>query len=466
MRGIKRREFITLLGSAASWPFAALAQQPRLIGVLTTADASDARWQAYVRVFTDQLRKLGWIDGQNLRIEYRSTPGDAALTRTYAAEMVALAPDVIFSSSTANLTALQRLSPAAPIVFIQVSDPVAQGFVLNMARPGGNITGFAAYEFTIGGKWLDLLKQMKPTITHVAVMFNPQTAPQSKFFTASNATVFRSVLSGLGWVEGRNLRIEWRWAAGDASRALTYAAELVALNPDLLFGDNTFVVRALQQAAPAIPTVFARVTDPIGAGFVSSLARPGGNITGFADGETSASGKLAELMREIAPDVTRVAILNNVIDEPTGIPFPTVAEVAEGTTLLGMKAVVLRAQSPREIEDALSSFAQEPNGGLISATGMHRQLIIDLAARYKLPAVYRLPIFVKDGGLMSYGPDHIEQYGGAAGYVDRILKGAKPGDLSVQLPIKYRLVVNMKTAKALGRDIPLSMLMRIDEVIE
>jgi putative ABC transport system substrate-binding protein len=280
----------------------------------------------------------------------------------------------------------------------------------------------------------------------------------------ANATAFRSALSGLGWVEGRNLRIEWRWAAGDAGRALTYAAELVALNPDVLFGDNTFVVRALQQAAPTIPIVFARVTDPIGAGFVSSLARPGANITGFADGETSASGKLAELMREIAPDVTRVAILYNVIDDPTGIP--SVGEVAEGTTLLGMKAVVLRANSPREIEDALSSFAQEPNGGLIYPTGLHRQLIIDLAARYKLPAVYRLPIFVQDGGLMYYGPDHVEQYRGAAGYADRILKGAKPSDLSIQLPIKYRLVVNMKAAKALGRDIPLSMLMRIDEVIE
>jgi putative ABC transport system substrate-binding protein len=182
---MRRREFITLLGGMVAWPIAARAQEPRRVGVLMNGVATDPPIQNYVRAFTDQLRKLGWIDGKNLHIEFRWNAGDAALTRTYAAEMVSLAPDVILSGGTGSLTALQRLSPAAPIVFILVSDPVAQGFVTNAAHPGANVTGFASYEFTIGRKWLDLLKQMVPAITHVAVMFNPDTDPAFKFFMSS-----------------------------------------------------------------------------------------------------------------------------------------------------------------------------------------------------------------------------------------------------------------------------------------
>jgi putative ABC transport system substrate-binding protein len=223
---------------------------------------------------------------------------------------------------------------------------------------------------------------------------------------------------------------------------------------------------ALQQATRAIPIVFARVGDPIGSGFVASLERPGGNITGFADAEASSRGKLAELMREIAPHVTRVAILST-----PSVIFAGLAEAAESAaSLVGLRPIRVQAENPREIEDAIAGLAKEPNGGLIVVSDpfilLHRRLVIDLAARHKLPAAYGFPIYVKDGGLMSYGPDQIEQYRGAAGYVDRVLKGAKPGDLPVQLPIKYRLVVNMKTSKVLGLDIPLSMLMRIDDVIE
>jgi putative ABC transport system substrate-binding protein len=280
---------------------------------------------------------------------------------------------------------------------------------------------------------------------------------------ASVATL-RSALAGLGWVEGRNLRIDWRWAASDVGRARTYAAELVSLGPDLLFGDNTFVVTALQQATRSLPIVFARVTDPIEAGFVSSLARPGGNITGFADRERSSLGKLAELMKEIAPHVTRVALItrdNNGAD---------VRLVEAAASSVGLKLIVPQIQDPRTMEDAIVAFGKEPNGGLIITSDafvlFHRKLIIELAARHKLPALYSLADYVRDGGLMSYGVDRIEQYRGVASYVDRILKGAKPSDLPVQLPIKYQLVVNLKTAKALGLDMPLSILMRIDEVIE
>src|SRR5271166_3744216 len=182
---LKRREFITVLGGVAAWPLAARAQQPKQVGVLINGAEADAVNQRYVAAFVQQLKRLGWIDGQNLHVDYRWNGGKAELAREYAAEFVKLAPDAILSASTANLSALQRLSPTMPIVFVEVSDPVTQGFVLNLARPGGNITGFSAYEFTIGGKWLDLLKQLVPATTRVAVMFNPQTSPQSKFLLSS-----------------------------------------------------------------------------------------------------------------------------------------------------------------------------------------------------------------------------------------------------------------------------------------
>jgi putative ABC transport system substrate-binding protein len=184
---MRRREFITVLSSAAVWPLAARAQSVpvRRVGVLMTGVETDAAGQAYVAAFVQGLRDLGWIEGQNLRIVYRWSGGSAELARTHAAELVALAPDAILSASTTNLTALQRLSPTTPIVFTQVSDPVAQGFVLNLAHPGGNITGFSAYEFTIGGKWVDLLKQIAPATARVSLVFNPQTSPQSKFFLSS-----------------------------------------------------------------------------------------------------------------------------------------------------------------------------------------------------------------------------------------------------------------------------------------
>jgi putative ABC transport system substrate-binding protein len=293
----------------------------------------------------------------------------------------------------------------------------------------------------------------------------------------ASVAAWRKALADLGWVEGRNLHIDWRWAAADSNRARTYAAELVTLNPELIFGDNTFVMTALQQATHVIPIIFARVQDPIGSGFVGSLARPGGNLTGFADGEASVVGKLVELMREIAPHVTRVAIFASGIDTQSvqrcnaSAACARAAEEAKtAASLLGLRPIFVPVQDPHEIEEAIVALAKEPNGGLIVASNpfllLHRKLIIELAARHKLPVIYSNLNYVRDGGLMFYGVDQIEQYRGAAGYVDRILKSTKPSDLPVQLPIKYRLVVNMKTAKAIGLGVPLSILMRIDEVIE
>ena len=330
---MRRRDFISQLGGAAAapvlWPRAAHAQQPKRVGLLMNGVLANPRSQEYKTAWEQQLRKLGWIDGQNLHIEYRWNEGDAALARSYAAELVALAPDVILSSSTANLITLQRLSPASPIVFVQVSDPVAQGFILSMARPGGNITGFAAYEFTIGAKWLDLLKQLVPVIDRVGVMSNPQTAPQSKFFMDS-----------------------------------------------------------IEAAAPTF----------------------------------------------------------------------------------GVKVVAAPVNSVSDIETAFANMSRLPNGGMVfptdSFTGIHRKLIFDLAARHRLPAIYASVTHVQEGGLMGYAIDYSEQFRQAAIYVDRILKGTKAGDLPVQTPTKYGLAINLKTVRALGIEVPLSLLLIANEQIE
>jgi putative ABC transport system substrate-binding protein len=275
---------------------------------------------------------------------------------------------------------------------------------------------------------------------------------------------FRKALQDLGWTEGRNLHIDLRWAANDRSRARAYAGELVALNPDVLFGDNTFVIEELQQATRTVPIIFAKVTDPIGFGITSSLTRPGGNITGFTDREIPSLGKLIEIMREIAPNVMTVGFIT---DNPSGSPTQYTVAAASSA---GLRPIVAAVQTPREIEDAIVALGKQPNTGVILTSGpftvTHRKLIIELVARHKLPTVYAYNTYVKDGGLISYGPDQSDQYRGAARYVDRILKGEKPADLPVQLPLKYELVINLKTAKTLGLTVPETLLATADEVIQ
>ena len=332
---MKRREFITLLGGGAvAWPPAARGQQSdrvRRIGALMNGTATEARLQSYVAAFVQGLRQLGWNEGQNIRIDVRWNAGDADLARTYAAQLIGLMPDVILASSTTNLTVIQQATGTVPVVFVQVSDPVAQGFVASVAKPGGNLTGFSMYEFSIGSKWVDLLKAAAPGLARVAVMFNPDTSPQSKFF-----------------------------------------------------------MRSVEAAAPS----------------------------------------------------------------------------------LGVQAIAVSVRATADIEPAVESFARQPNGGLILPTDtfirLRGKLIADLAARHRLPAISAEGDFAKDGGLMYYSaavnvPDQMRQ---AAGYVDRILKGAKPGDLPIQRADKYTLIINLKTAKALGLTIPLDLLGLADEVIE
>jgi putative tryptophan/tyrosine transport system substrate-binding protein len=324
---MRRRQFIAGLGSAAAWPVVARAQQSdrmRRVGVLLRGDSTLD--QSYMTAFRQGLRQSGWIEGQNLRIDVRSAADDAALARTNAVELIGLTPDVILAASTVNLIPVAQVTRTVPVVFVSVADPVAQGFVASVRQPGGNLTGFSLFEFSLGGKWLDLLKQAAPSLTRVAMIFNPDTAPYSKFF-----------------------------------------------------------IEVIEATAPS----------------------------------------------------------------------------------LGVQAIAVPAQASADIEPALASFARQPNGGLIT-WGTDSSLTVDLARRYRLPSISPGPNGAKDGALMDYGPNidlpgHFRQ---AATYVDRILKGEKPADLPIQAPTKYWLVINLKTAKALGIQVPETLLATADEVIQ
>jgi putative tryptophan/tyrosine transport system substrate-binding protein len=283
---------------------------------------------------------------------------------------------------------------------------------------------------------------------------------------ARNVAFLQGLLE-LGWTDGRDVRIDYRWAAGDADRLRRYAAELVALAPDVVLASGTSTVGPLQRASGTVPIVFAGVTDPVGAGFVNSMARPGSNATGFISFEYGLSGKWLELLKQIAPGVTRVAVLRDPeISGGTG-QFGAIQSVAPS---FGVELSPINVRDAGEIERAIAAFARSSNGGLIlTASGLafvHRDLIIALAARHKLPTIYYYRIFVSAGGLVSYGPDPHNQYRLAASYVDRILKGEKPADLPVQAPTKYELAINLKTAKTLGLEIPSSVLALADEVID
>jgi putative ABC transport system substrate-binding protein len=331
---MRRREFVTLVGGAAAWSQAARAQQAagvRRIGVLMNAAATDATSQSNLAAFVQVLAQLGWIEERNIQLHVRWNAADAALARIYSAQLIGLTPDVILTASTTNLTNLQHATSTVPIVFVQVSDPVAQGFVSNLTRPGRNLTGFSSYEFSIGGKWVEFLKQMVPALRRVAVMENPDTSPQSKYW-----------------------------------------------------------MRAIEGAAASF----------------------------------------------------------------------------------GVDVVATPVRAPTDIEGAVEGFARQPHGGLIlptdAFTQFHRKLIIELAVRHRVPTIYPWRYIVAEGGLMSYGSQQelVDQYRQAAAYVDRILKGAKPGDLPVQLASDYRLVINLKTARVLGLDVPPMLLARADEAIE
>jgi putative tryptophan/tyrosine transport system substrate-binding protein len=297
----------------------------------------------------------------------------------------------------------------------------------------------------------------------VAVLMSVADSPEGEARLRS----FLKGLQQLGWTEGRNVRIDQRWGAGDAERARKYAAELVGLGPDVILASGDHSVVASRQASRTVPIVFTSVADPVGTGYVESLARPGGNMTGFTLFEYSTSAKWLELLKEIAPGVKRAGVIRES-GTATGAGF--FAAIQAAAQPLGVELSPIGVRDAGEIEGSIAAFARSPNGGLI-VTGsaqavVHSDLIVTLAARHKLPAVYFTRFIVAAGGLISYGPDFLDLHRRPAAYVDLILKGAKPADLPVQAPTKYELVINLKTAKALGFDIPTTVLARADEVIE
>jgi len=307
--------------------------------------------------------------------------------------------------------------------------------------------------------------QQRERIRHIGILL-PAAADDVQFQARVGA--FLQALALLGWTIGRNVQIDTRWATASAGEVRRHAAELVALAPDVILAHGAGPVRALQQAPRAVPIVFPIAGDPVGAGLVDSLAQPGGNATGFMELEYSIGGKWLELLKEVAPSVTRAAILR---DAALGSGTNLFAAIQTAAPSLRVEVSPINMRDVHEIERSIAAFARSPNGGLIvtagAATQFYRDMIIKLASRHKLPAVYNERSFVAPGGgLISYGPDFVDQYRRAASYVDRILKGEKPADLPVQAPTKYELMINLKTAKALGLEIPSTLLARADEVIE
>jgi putative ABC transport system substrate-binding protein len=321
--------------------------------------------------------------------------------------------------------------------------------------------GFAGFAIV---SWPIAAWPQQQTTRSVALLMN---AADDDALGQAGVTAFKNAMQQLGWNEGQNVRMDVRWGANDVERDRLYASELLALKPDVILAAGTLGVAAVHRLTRTLPIVFIRVTDPVGAGFVTSLARPSGNITGFMLFEYSLSGKWLELLKEIAPQVTRVAVLRDSAN-PAAIAQYSVIQAASQS--FRMQVTPIGMESFDEVEAALVAFARTPNSGLIVApsagVSIHRGSIIALANRYKLPAVYGEPTNAGHGGLVSYGPDRVHQFQLAAGYVDRILRGDKPGDLPVQAPTKYLLSINLKTAKALGITVPPALLARADEVIE
>jgi putative ABC transport system substrate-binding protein len=312
--------------------------------------------------------------------------------------------------------------------------------------------------------WPLAVRAQSDRVRRIGVLMNVAAAdPEGQ----AQVTAFLQALQQMGWSEGRNVRIDTRWGENDVERDRRYAAELAGLAPDLVLASGTLSVAALRHITRTLPIIFVGVSDPVGAGFVDTLARPGGNVTGFMIFEYSLSGKWLELLKEIAPRLLRAAVLRDSAN-PAGIAqFGAIQAVAQS---LGVELRPVDTRDAGEIERSIASFASAVNGGLIvtpsASVSAHHDLIVMLAARYKLPAVYSSRPMVVGGGLISYGPDITDQFRQAAGYVDRILKGEKPSDLPVQAPTKYEIVINLKTARALGLDMPTTVLARADEVIE
>jgi putative tryptophan/tyrosine transport system substrate-binding protein len=309
------------------------------------------------------------------------------------------------------------------------------------------------------------IAQQREKVRRIAVLMGyAESDPEARLRLAA----FKEGLALLGWVDGRNLKIDLRWTAGDVNRASAYAKELVALQPEVILSNTTPVTTAFQRETRTIPIVFTIVSDPIGSGFVKTLARPGGNITGYINFESMLVEKWLQLLKEIAPRVTRVAVMFN----PDTAPYAEyyLRPLNTAAPKLGVKAYSATVRSESEIQKAIAELGREPNGGLIAMTDsfltVHRKPILELTAQHKIPAVYWAKNMAEEGGLLAYGVDYADLFRRAATYVDKIFKGAKPSDLPVEQPTKFELVINRKTAKALGLTIPQSLLISAEKVIE
>jgi ABC-type uncharacterized transport system substrate-binding protein len=322
------------------------------------------------------------------------------------------------------------------------------------------IAGLAAAASPLSGR----AQEQSERVRRIGVLMNLAADDPG---SPARVAAFAQGLQELGWTMGRNVRIDYRWGAGVADLYRRYGAELVALAPDLILASGVPAVGAVRRASRTMPVVFVETTDPVAAGVVASLTRPGGYATGFMQFEFGMSGKWLELLKEIAPGVTRAAVIRNPMTPAGAGQLGAIQAVAPS---LRVEISPIDVRDTSEIEKGIAAFAREPNGGLVilstSLAMAHRDQIIALAAHYRLPAVYPFRIYVNAGGLVSYGPDKVDPYRRAASYVDRILKGEKPADLPVQAPTKYELVINLKTAKALGLTAPPALLARADEVIE
>jgi putative ABC transport system substrate-binding protein len=314
------------------------------------------------------------------------------------------------------------------------------------------------------GSWPLVASAQNESMKRIGVLMN---STSDNLDSRANLAAFLQILQKSNWADGRNVRIETRWGGGEAETIGKRAAELVALKPDVILATGNVAMAPLLQATRTVPIVFVSVADPVGAGFVESMARPGGNVTGFIQFEYSLSGKWVELLREIAPAVKRAAVLRDPAISAGVGQFAVIQSVAPSA---GLDVNPVNVRDASEIARSIANFARLPNGGLIvtasALTILHRDLIIALAAQHRLPAIYYRRNFVTSGGLISYGYDLADQYRRAAAYVDRILRGEKPTDLPVQAPNRYELAINLKTAKALGLDLPASLIARADEVIE
>jgi putative ABC transport system substrate-binding protein len=311
--------------------------------------------------------------------------------------------------------------------------------------------------------WPPAVRAQQERIRRLGIL---NTQPENDPDWEARRAAVRQGLEKLGWTEGRNIRIDF-FTAGSADRYPPVAKELVASRPDVILVSSGPITAAVQKETRSIPIVFTQVSDPVGGRLVESLAHPGGNVTGFLLFEDSITGKWLAMLKEIAPELTRVALVGN----PKTVPFDYYLHAAEAIApSLSLEVVPTSIGDPADIERSIEAFAQMPNGGLMlmadATLNLHRPLIVALAARYRLPAVYGLRAFVAEGGLMSYDTDRVDQFRGAASYIDRILRGAKPADLPVQAPTRFQTVVNLKTAKALGLEVPGTLLVRADEVIE